>query len=304
MVHGREVDLLSLVGLGIIVAGLVLVYRRGYPLAQSLVLINLAVFMLSIVSAWGQPSFLSPVQRELGFRPVYLGDWENLFTIFTHMFVHSGMLHVLFNMLFLFLIGVPLEERIGRKAFALCFFIPGLLALLMECLVQGFDSTILILGASGAISGAMGAMLFLYPKDEIPMFLGPIFLPRVPVWISIGAWFAIQVVTVLTSPAGVSSGGVAYAAHITGFVAGMGVAQLLPGAKKGKAQIITDLSELATTEELKELQQRIEGENEPQVRQAWLEHFVSKAVCPVCGAVPRLEGNRIKCACGWEKTVR
>ncbi|MCG7844689.1 MAG: rhomboid family intramembrane serine protease, partial [Methanomassiliicoccales archaeon] len=126
-------DLLSLVCVGLIVGGLVLVYRRGYPLAQSLVLINLALFMLSIISAWGQPSYLlSPIQRELGFRPVYIGELENLFTVFTHMFVHSGLLHVLFNMLFLFLIGVPLEERVGRKAFALCFFIPGLLALFME----------------------------------------------------------------------------------------------------------------------------------------------------------------------------
>ena len=297
-------DPYSLVSIALILSGLLLAYFRKYPLAQTLVLINLSVFLMSAISAWDLPFYLlSPVESDLGLRPSSLGDISSWYTIFTHMFAHADIMHVLFNMLFLFLVGVPLEERVGRRRFALCFFIPGLLALSLEVMVRGVDSGILILGASGAISGVMGALLFLYPKDEIPMFLGPIFLPRVPVWLSVGAWFAVQVVTVLTLPSGISSGGVAYAAHIGGFVSGMAVAFLLPSERRSVEEPI-DLSELATTDELKELQRRIESENEPEVRRAWLERFAERAVCPSCGSRPKLEGNRIKCACGWEKRVR
>lgn len=297
-------DPYSLFGIGIILAALLLAYLRRYPLAQVLVLINLGMFLLSTIAAWGSPYYLSEVQRELGFRPYYAGEMDQWFTALTHMFVHADLMHVLFNMVFLMLIGVPLEERIGRRSFALCYFIPGLLALALEATVRGFDSGILILGASGAVAGAMGALLFLYPKDEIPMFLGFIFLPRVPVWISVGAWFAIQAVSAFTLPSGIASGGVAYAAHIGGFVAGMAVAFLLPGEKESDDEEKLDLKALATTDELREILARIEGETEPDVRKAWLQRFVERSTCPVCGSRPELEGNRIKCACGWERSVR
>ena len=298
-------DAFSLISVALIIGGLAIVYYRKYPLAHSLVLINLVVFMLTILSAsWGESSYLPSVERYLGFRPTYVDDIGQYYTVLTSMFAHASLMHVLFNMIFLYLVGVALEERVGRKAFAIFYFATGVAALLMESLFRGFDSTVLILGASGAISGVMGALLYLYPKDEIPMFLGFFLLPRVPVWISVGAWFAIQVVSVMTLT-GVSSGGTAYAAHISGFVAGMALAQFIPREGKEKKDAPhTDLSELATTEELKGLWERIHDENEPEVRRAWTEHFVSKAKCPECGGSLRLEGNRIKCACGWEKTVR
>jgi membrane associated rhomboid family serine protease len=297
------VETYGLVCLVLIIGGLLLAYVRRYPLAHSLVLINLAVFTVSALSSWGNPYGLSPVELSLGLRPSALDDPANWLTVLTHMFAHADIMHVLFNMLFLFLVGVPLEERVGRRNFALCFFIPGLLALGLEVLVRGIDSNVLILGASGAISGVMGALLYLYPRDEIPMFLGPLFLPRVPVWISVGAWFAIQVVTVLTLPSGIASGGVAYGAHLGGFVAGLAVAFLLPGARE-EAEVAIDLGDLANTDELRELLKRIEGESEPAVRNAWLERFVERSTCPSCGSRPVLEGNRIKCACGWEKRAR
>lgn len=297
-------ELYGLIGTGVILAGLLLAYLKRYPLAQVLVLINLGMFLLSTIAGWGSPYYLSEVQRELGFRPYYVTESEQWFTGLTHMFVHADLMHVLFNMLFLMLIGVPLEERIGRRNFALCFFIPGLLALALEATVRGFGSDILILGASGAVAGTMGALLYLYPKDEIPMFLGFIFLPRVPVWISVGAWFAIQAVSAFTLPSGIASGGVAYAAHIGGFVSGMAIAFLLPGKKEVDPGEVVELGDLATTDELREVLKRIEGETEPDVRRAWLEKFAERSKCPVCGSRPSLEGNRIKCACGWERSVR
>jgi len=296
--------LYSLVGIGMILGGLLLAYLKRYPLAQMLVLINLGIFLLCTIASWDSFSFLSAVQSDLGFRPDYLDRPSHWFTVFTHMFVHADLLHVLFNMIFLVLIGVPLEERIGRRNFALCFFIPGLLALGLEATVRSSDPSILILGASGAVAGTMGALLFLYPKDEIPMFLGFIFLPRVPVWISVGAWFALQAVSAFTLPSGIASGGIAYAAHIGGFVAGMGVAFLLPGEGEDLPDDVVDLGDLAITDELRNIKERIETETEPDVRRAWLERFVERSVCPECGDRPRLEGNRIKCTCGWQRSVR
>jgi membrane associated rhomboid family serine protease len=298
------VDPYSLIGIGVIIAALLLAYLRRYPLAQVLVLINLGLFLLTIISDWGSPFYLSDVQRELAFRPRYIDEPTNWYTVLTHMFVHADLMHVLFNMVFLMLIGVPLEERIGRRNFAICFFVPGMLALALEATVRSADPGILILGASGAVAGTMGALLFLYPKDEIPMFLGFIFLPRVPVWISVGAWFAIQAVSAFTLPIGIASGTIAYAAHIGGFVAGMGVAFLLPGEKEGDPEDEMDLEDLATTDELRDIKARIEIETEPDVRRVWLERFVERSSCPVCGSRPVLQGNRIKCACGWERSVR
>lgn len=297
-------DTYSLFGIGIIIAALLLAYLRRYPLAQVLVLINLGLFLLATIADWGSPFYLSDVQRELAFQPRFVGEPSSWYTVLTHMFVHADLMHVLFNMVFLMLIGVPLEERIGRRNFAICFFVPGLLALILEATVRSGDPNILILGASGAVAGTMGALLFLYPKDEIPMFLGFIFLPRVPVWISVGAWFAIQAVSAFTLPSGIASGGIAYAAHIGGFVAGMGVAFLLPGERESDSDDEVDLEGLATTDELRKIKERIETETEPDVRRAWLERFVERSVCPSCGNRPKLEGNRIKCACGWERSVR
>ncbi len=297
-------DTYSLFGIGIIIAALLLAYLRRYPLAQVLVLINLGLFLLSTIADWGSPFYLSDLQRELAFQPRFVGEPFSWYTVLTHMFVHADLMHVLFNMVFLMLIGVPLEERIGRRNFAICFFVPGLLALILEATVRSGDPNILILGASGAVAGTMGALLFLYPKDEIPMFLGFIFLPRVPVWISVGAWFAIQAVSAFTLPSGIASGGIAYAAHIGGFVAGMGVAFLLPGERESDPDDEVDLEGLATTDELRKIKERIETETEPDVRRAWLERFVERSVCPSCGNRPKLEGNRIKCACGWERSVR
>ncbi len=166
----------GLVCLVLIIGGLLLAYVRRYPLAHSLVLINLAVFTVSALSSWGNPYGLSPVELSLGLRPSALDDPANWLTVLTHMFAHADIMHVLFNMLFLFLVGVPLEERVGRRNFASAFpssaFGPG-----PRSRGPRTDSNVLILGASGAISGVMGALLYLYPRDEIPMFLGPLFLP-------------------------------------------------------------------------------------------------------------------------------
>jgi len=127
-------------------------------------------------------------QTDLGFRAVYLTNNQGqLYTLFTNLFVHASFIHVIGNMLFLFLIGNSYEERVGKKKFVATYFIAGLAGTLVESLLMSGSPSgmsTLMIGASGAIAGVMGAMLLLYPHDKVPMFLLIIFLPAVSVWMT------------------------------------------------------------------------------------------------------------------------
>ncbi len=290
-------DILSAISILAIVAAIAIGSLKRFSLTNAVIMGNLVVFLF-IIASFGQLGGVSPVQVELGFRPFYLTSGENLYTVFTQMFVHATIAHLIVNILFLFLVGSHLESRIGKPRFAAVYFIAGLVGVMAESMIQ-WGSTVLIVGASGAISGAMGAMLLLYPRDEIPMFLGPLFLPRVPVWLSVGSWFAIQVVMVF-----LDSGPVAYTAHIGGFLAGMIVAQLFslrPTKELRPSPTSYDsLESFAVTPELKEALNVIREEKFEDVRRAWLEHFAKKAKCPKCGSTPQLKGGRLVCRCGFE----
>jgi membrane associated rhomboid family serine protease len=287
------------------VAGLVLGLWKRVSYTMLLLFACTGVFILTAMTAgYGHYYSYSPVQLDLSLRPVELSHGTDVYTLYTSMFVHADVVHLIMNMLFLFLIGMQLEERVGKARFAVFYFIPGVMGGLLECWLLGWGSSTMILGASGAISGIMGAMLYLYPRDEIPMFLGPIFLPRVSVILSVGSWFAIQVVYVFLGSGG---GGVAYGAHVGGFVAGLFLAAAVPkpaGQEKVKADA-AELSVLATTPKLQADLEHIQGEEEPAVRKAWLEHFAKEASCPQCGGKLKAGSNAIKCSeCSFQAKVR
>jgi len=292
-------DIFSLLSIAVILAALFIGLRSRYDLVPVLILSNLAIFLLTILS----PPVMNiySVQFDLGFRPVYLSSLESIYTLFTQMFVHADLVHVALNMLFLYLIGMPLEARIGKKRFVVIYLIAGVFGALLQSLFETANPLILMLGASGAISGAMGAMLLLYPRDEIPMFLGPIFMQRVPVWASVLTWLGIQIFYQIFY----ANSAVAYAAHIGGFASGMIVAQLV--ASRGKVAVkverkanFDNLDALATTPELKNALSIIKTETQPDIRKAWLEYFAERAQCPKCKAKLVLEGNRLICPCEFQ----
>lgn len=294
-------DPISLIAILAIVVTLAVGAYKRFDLVPVLVIGNLVIYFLEI--------FFVGVQTDLSFRPMYLTSGDNIYTVFTQMFVHdrTNFLHVLFNMLFLYLIGSPLESRIGKWRLAVIYFAAGIIGVLIEAIVITGSPGAYILGASGAISGVMGAMLILYPRDEIPMFLGPIFLPRVPVWISVGSWFGLQVLLVFGDPVGP----VAYAAHVSGFVAGMALGWVLASNIKEKAKIeakpmdFSQLEPLATTPELRNALETIKNETQRDVRKAWLEYFAEHAKCPKCGGKMKYKGSKIKCtACEFEIELR
>jgi membrane associated rhomboid family serine protease len=141
-----------------------------------------------------------------------------LITPLTALFVHGSWLHLLGNMLFLFVFGGMAEERMGRIRFVCFYLATGYAALLGYALVHA-DSTQTLVGASGAISGVLGAFLLLFPKARVTsLFPFLLFLPlRFPAWAVLLFWFALQWLAARTATDGP---GVAYLAHLLGFTAG------------------------------------------------------------------------------------
>ena len=157
-----------------------------------------------------------------GESPCRLGGltWQALFS---SMFLHGSWMHLIGNMWFLWIFGNNIEDSMGHLRFALFYVLTGLVASLAHVFTDP-SSAIPMVGASGAISSIMGAYLVLYPSAAVYTLFVFVFFVRViplPAWIMLGYWIAIQVGSSLLSPAG--GGGVAYTAHIGGFLAGAGL---------------------------------------------------------------------------------
>ncbi len=144
-------------------------------------------------------------------------------TLFTSMFMHGGWAHLLGNMLYLWVFGDNIENRLGHQRYIIFYLLCGLIAGLSHvaaCLFTPQNSLIPCLGASGAISGILGGYLMLYPQRSVKLLIA-IWIVRVPSFIVLGGWILLQIVSGLGLLGGNEQGGVAYAAHIGGFIAGL-----------------------------------------------------------------------------------
>lgn len=148
-------------------------------------------------------------------------------TLITSLFMHGGWAHLFGNMLFLWIFGDNVEHRMGHVRYLIFYLICGVLASLAHVfstvIIATQQSSLLIpsLGASGAISGVLGGYLLLYPTRRVTVILFR-FLTDVPAYVAIGIWFAFQLISGLgLLGGGTQQGGVAYAAHIGGFIAGL-----------------------------------------------------------------------------------
>ena len=147
--------------------------------------------------------------------------------VFTSMFLHGGFLHIIGNMLYLWIFGDNVEDRMGHGRFLVFYLLCGVAAALAQTITAP-DSVIPMVGASGAIAGVMGAYFVLYPKSRIVTLI-PIFfffqVIEVPAILFLGIWFLMQflsgVGSIATAVAGEPAGGIAFWAHVAGFVAGM-----------------------------------------------------------------------------------
>jgi membrane associated rhomboid family serine protease len=156
-----------------------------------------------------------------------LPAWE---TIFTGMFMHASIIHIGGNMIFLWIFGDNVELAMGRAKYLAFYLVGGIVALALQVAVSP-DSTAPTLGASGAIAAVLGAYIVLYPRSKVItlVFIVLFFtVIELPAWVLLGIWFAEQAVfgaAGLTNPAG--GGGVAYFAHVGGFVFGLLAVRLL-----------------------------------------------------------------------------
>ena len=160
------------------------------------------------------------------------GDYFGSATVgmFTSMFLHGGWVHILGNMLFLWIFGNNVEDRLGPVAFLLFYLVGGLAAALAQVAIDP-SSTVPLVGASGAIAAALGTYIVLYPGARILslVFLGFFYqLLEVPALVVLGYWFVLQLVSgVAALGAETAGGGVAFFAHVGGFVLGVIVGVLL-----------------------------------------------------------------------------
>jgi rhomboid family protein len=166
---------------------------------------------------------------DLGPIPVDEQAWW--VTLFTSMFMHGGWLHIIGNMLFLWVFGNNIEDRLGRLWFPVFYLLAGLAAVYAQALIDT-SSTAPTIGASGAIAGVLGAYALLYPAARVLTLIFIVFfvtLVEIPALILLAVWFVLQFVPALGQVAVETGGGegVAYFAHVGGFVFGLAVAGAL-----------------------------------------------------------------------------
>ena len=148
-------------------------------------------------------------------------------TVFTSMFLHGGLMHVAGNMLYLWIFGDNVEDRMGHGRYLVFYILCGVAAALAQTITVP-DSVVPMVGASGAIAGVMGAYFVLYPRSRIVTLI-PIFffiqIVEVPAIFFLGIWFLMQFVngvgSIVSTGAGGMAGGIAFWAHVAGFVAGI-----------------------------------------------------------------------------------
>ncbi len=191
-----------------------------------LITINIAVFLFELslgenrIEAFVASFALVPARMFGGVRTAP-GLLPAGVTVFTSMFLHGGLLHVAGNMLYLWIFGNNVEDAMGRFRFIVFYVLCGIIAAVSHAAVNR-TSTVPMIGASGAISGVLGAYLLLYPQARVLTLFTLGFFVRlieVPAVVVLGFWFVLQFLNALLVQSG--RGGVAWMAHIGGFVAGI-----------------------------------------------------------------------------------
>ena len=198
--------------------------RRFPVVTTAIILANAIVFVLELS---GGDDFV----RRWSVIPADIVAGKHWVTILTAMFMHAGWLHIIGNMVFLWAFGPEIEDVMGRPRYLAFYLLSGAVASAAQIAAMR-DSTVPNLGASGAIAGVMGAFLITYPRDRIRTLLLFGFFYRVtviPAALLIGLWFVTQLFSQLGSMADVQSGGVAYLAHVGGFIFGAATARIFEG---------------------------------------------------------------------------
>lgn len=202
--------------------------RKSTPVV-TYILIALNLFFFFIELSGGEEFILKWAFIPQRFSSNPLGDFS---TIFTSMFMHGGWMHLAGNMLYLWIFGDNVEDRLGKFKYLSLYLLSGMAATFAQYAVSS-GSSVPNVGASGAIAGVLGAYLLFFPGQKVIVLLGQS-LVQMPSLIVIGFWFFLQFVSgVGTLQSTEDTGGVAYMAHVGGFVAGLAVAFLFRITEQG-----------------------------------------------------------------------
>ena len=183
-----------------------------------LIAVNLLVFLHEFWLQLVDPYSLNHFMRLYSLRPAYF-HWEN---IYTAMFVHASWLHVLGNMLFLWVFGDNIEDILGHGKYLVFYLMCGLIAGLSQVVIDP-SSRVPMVGASGAIAGVMGAYLVKFPHSRVVILTWfiLIFTFELPAWVMLIYWFGFQLLGGFDTMTEASQGGTAFFAHVGGFISGI-----------------------------------------------------------------------------------
>lgn len=209
---------------------------HSFPVVNyALIALNVIVFIFQIMAGANQEAMiyefaLIPAEVTAG---IDVGDVSD---ILTSMFMHGGLMHILGNMLYLWIFGDNVEDAMGKVKYLLFYLIGGFVASFAHILTNP-NSVIPTVGASGAIAAVLGAYLVLYPQAKVDTFIPLGFYMRLtvlPAIVVLGLWFVLQLFSGVMSMGAADVGGVAFWAHIGGFVAGVVLGRIFG---KPKAQM-------------------------------------------------------------------
>ncbi|MEM1685165.1 MAG: rhomboid family intramembrane serine protease [Acidilobaceae archaeon] len=219
-----------------------IIVREAPIVNTTLIVLNILVFIIAVLFPWlllpGARSY-ADIVYSLGFIPLYFISGERLYALITSMFLHGNLIHLIGNMLFLYIFGDNIEIVMGRVRYLVFYLLSGIIASVIHTItVILFDPQALLvpaIGASGAISGVLGAYIVLFPWSRVRIVTMwgwiPVFM-SLPAILYIGLWFIYQLLMGLTTAIGGVSIGIAFWAHIGGFIAGLIIAPLLADRRK------------------------------------------------------------------------
>jgi membrane associated rhomboid family serine protease len=210
--------------------------RRTPVVNYLLIAANVVVFLFMWLAASSQETWvyqfaMIPVNYRDG---VGAGDVAD---IFTSMFMHAGLAHIGGNMLYLWIFGDNVEDRLGPAGYLVFYLVGGVVASLTHLLTNP-GSEVPTVGASGAIAAVLGAYLVLFPQSRVVTIIPLGYFMRlatVPAIVVLGLWFVLQIFSGVLSLGGPDVGGVAFWAHVGGFVAGVVMAKLLPNRRPAES---------------------------------------------------------------------
>jgi membrane associated rhomboid family serine protease len=206
--------------------------------------LNLLIYLFQFyLQATLDPHSYELFVREFGEVPSHLAAFlagspkyslpQVVVPFFTSMFLHEGWAHVLGNMWFLYIFGDNVEDYLGHFSYLVFYLLSGLIAMGTQVAINP-HSSIPTVGASGAIAGVLGAYFLLYPRARVLTWFF-VFVLYLPAWVVLGEWFVLQFLNgaaTLSVAAGRDLGGVAFWAHVGGFLAGLGMVKLFPERRR------------------------------------------------------------------------